>query len=1220
MSSTTSMKLEINDKRSIAVELKPSPFHNLLAYEPINIERLVKLINSNLLARISNEIYEQIYENEKNQLITYLQRWDGEKCVISYEKKEVGRCKARAGMCLLNIRRQIRHTIARDTMVDIDIDNCHPVLMIQMLDKIGFDAPCLKSYVSNRQQWFDIVNNAYGILEKNGYDAIQRKELPKNLFIRLLYLGQIFKWISDMKLDKNVPIPIEILRFQDELKRIGMKFMELNPALAEEFQKKKRQIDASNNRKRDNLIKKIREEYPSVVFTDSNESIDITGMSDDQIMKAYRDDRIKLFKDALNKTNDVKFDYLNVPGSLTSTVMQQKENEILEVIYTYLVSIDVIDDRRIFALCADGLMISKDKYSTELLSDLERVIQEKTGFKVKLSMKEMNQGYTDEELDSNQISNSYRFGEVNTELIQCIHDVCRTPMEKYMNSDYGSDFNPSNVVMLNDMVSYSMKAIGSYKCSICNVQHKSGSMRTVCSELSGNISVKCHSKSRLIWFDSCGDKLDKIGRKAKCSSVVEDLFAVNTFGLTLIHENSRYIGFDDSACNYIDRLEYRKKFLVLSAQMGKGKTTFLKYFLQWRENYRREQVINAFFNGDQALSDKLSDRPRLSYLFISQRKTFTNFVCAEFPDLKSYLNIGSEGYDEHDRVCIQIESLHKTNRRYDVVVIDEVETVLSQFSSSTMKKCQGSFAVFKEVIRNAESVVCADAFVMQRTVDFLSSFVEDKSDIVFIRNTKLFLEGRKAIQISQDKFNGHLCDSLSSGNRIVNVSSSRSDLIDLEALLREQCTEESIQTYDRYCKKSDLSRVNETWENLDYVGYTPVIQTGISYTGKSFDVCYANLKSSNLCRDAMQMLLRARHLNKNEIYFSLNKRLILNANDSRMFSNYNDFLGDSKDRILSLVCLLKENKKANKGLIDTLENMLVTTDKDLMRILWHNLRESVVSSTYYNMMCIYLLKIQGYDVVLLPEGTTKDRKADREGRDLVNEYLGIEDIDTDVCTKYSNLKMQDKAGKEQCLSVDKFYFESILVPDVSLEVKAKLFFSYFQVSGNRSKIENVRYEKGNLSYEAIVDRDVCKADSIASKLRMTAVKLKHIREFNRILGLRDSSHVGAIVDKDIVQGDFTDYIKANIHELRNVFGHKLHLDGRQAVDSARDVTKFLCDVYKMWSGLTFKTFGPQKKGCYTQYKSGGDPLIDSFKAYKSSPSVVVNIDNVIESQESTGEF
>ncbi|RYH11926.1 hypothetical protein EON65_38500 [archaeon] len=152
-----------------------------------------------------------------------------------------------------------------------------------------------------------------------------------------------------------------------------------------------------------------------------------------------------------------------------------------------------------------------------------------------------------------------------------------------------------------------------------------------------------------------------------------------------------------------------------------------------------------------------------------------------------------------------------------------------------------------------------------------------------------------------------------------------------------------------------------------------------------FDICYANLKSSNLARDAMQMMMRCRNLIDNAVYFAISKRQIYNTSNIEMFNTFAIFEGERFDKTHMLIDELKKNLLRNGEMIDMLEKSLMTTDKLLLRVIWHNLREHMLSQCHYNSMRILLLKKQGYDVSLLSD---EDHNKDR-----VKEVLNLKYVD-----------------------------------------------------------------------------------------------------------------------------------------------------------------------------------------------------------------------------------
>ena len=120
-------------------DLTLKPYENLLngmvMYEPINRPLLEKLINSDLLKlTVKNPFV--YYQNEKKHLEAYRDIINpAGYAVVTYNKSSnnpYGRCDPAGSLGLHSIRREIRHTLTEQLYIDIDIENAHPQLLLQI--------------------------------------------------------------------------------------------------------------------------------------------------------------------------------------------------------------------------------------------------------------------------------------------------------------------------------------------------------------------------------------------------------------------------------------------------------------------------------------------------------------------------------------------------------------------------------------------------------------------------------------------------------------------------------------------------------------------------------------------------------------------------------------------------------------------------------------------------------------------------------------------------------------------------------------------------------------------------------------------------------------------------------------------------------------------------------------------------------------------------------
>ena len=353
---------------SLTLKQQENILDGITLYEPIDTSTLEKLINSNLLKKtFNNPVSKKLYSTEKSHLIHYRDIIENGKAVVKYDKYKnnpFGRSNPKGALGLFSIRREIRHTLAKDEFEDVDIDNAHPHVQMQILNANNIDCDLLKSYSSNREDWFNIVRDAYKIGDRR--DVKEKKglfkDIPKNLFIRILYGGGIWKWKKDWGIPESYKTPQKLLDFIAEVDRISKVIVDANPELVD-------------------IVKKVKIQQGK---------IDADGFYT-QTEKEIKEQKKK-----------VKF---NLNGSVCSFFLQEKEVLILEHIFKYCVSKEYIKDN-IAVLCADGIMIQKKYYKPSLLKELEILVKLKTGFELKFSNKAMDEDYL-EVLDKHLIFDLY---------------------------------------------------------------------------------------------------------------------------------------------------------------------------------------------------------------------------------------------------------------------------------------------------------------------------------------------------------------------------------------------------------------------------------------------------------------------------------------------------------------------------------------------------------------------------------------------------------------------------------------------------------------------------------------------------------------------------------------------------------------------------------------------------------------------------------------------
>jgi hypothetical protein len=225
------------ESQKLTLTLKPvkTVLNKIVCREKVDITILNKLINSSLLKdTFNNSIVSKIYANEKEQLLKYKSIIDTNGYAnVKYNKtKDIsfGRVFPNKSLGFISIRREIRQTLAKNYYVDIDVENCHPTMLLQICEHFGLECKVIKKYVSNRDKYLKHCINEYGI----------DREQAKRLFIILLYGGSLDKWYKDNNIEiVDNSLTRFLCYFEKTIKAIGNILAANNKMIVDELQNKK---------------------------------------------------------------------------------------------------------------------------------------------------------------------------------------------------------------------------------------------------------------------------------------------------------------------------------------------------------------------------------------------------------------------------------------------------------------------------------------------------------------------------------------------------------------------------------------------------------------------------------------------------------------------------------------------------------------------------------------------------------------------------------------------------------------------------------------------------------------------------------------------------------------------------------------------------------------------------------------------------------------------
>ena len=131
---------------------------------------------------------------------------------------DIGRQYAEGSLSLQNFKKNIRETLVYDTHDDIDIDNCHFVLLTQYCEKNNIVCKEVNDYVNFRNKKLQELMDTFKISRK----------VAKQFVIIILYGGKIDYFCQTQGFDLSVELPRWVVAMEEEMGKITKMVCSLN--------------------------------------------------------------------------------------------------------------------------------------------------------------------------------------------------------------------------------------------------------------------------------------------------------------------------------------------------------------------------------------------------------------------------------------------------------------------------------------------------------------------------------------------------------------------------------------------------------------------------------------------------------------------------------------------------------------------------------------------------------------------------------------------------------------------------------------------------------------------------------------------------------------------------------------------------------------------------------------------------------------------------------
>ena len=430
-----------------------------------------------------------------------------------------------------------------------------------------------------------------------------------------------------------------------------------------------------------------------------------------------------------------------------------------------------------------------------------------------------------------------------------------------------------------------------------------------------------------LWHNKNVDSIGKIFYYARMSNEeryyeIIDEFQQNKNKNLLLdlynrHNFKKYVNYIEKESQFVDwELLKDGRIVFIDSAMGTGKTFAIKEYIKYtqhqlNENYKNWKIqddkyksyvirnqnhkhitnkLEKYFDVSEPTQLVPVEKPKTKYriLAISSRKSFASFICQEL-DISNYIEC--EAPYVENKICVQLESISKLNDyEYDLVLLDEIESILKQFSSTTMMGLyEETFDSLDYILKHANKIICADAFISLRSIEFMNNYSEyfnknnkENQLIKYIHNPiKKEQYNVSVIQYNKhgmQKAIEHILRLLEEGKNVYAPSSMKSFVINLENNIPKEM-EKSCKFYhadtDKKQDAIDIKNANDLWLTKQLLSVSPTMTNGISFSPKDefnndiihFDNTVQFVSNTSCCsRDLFQQLLRVRHLKSKHIY------------------------------------------------------------------------------------------------------------------------------------------------------------------------------------------------------------------------------------------------------------------------------------------------------------------------------------------------------------------
>lgn len=270
----------------------------------------------------------------------------------------------------------------------------------------------------------------------------------------------------------------------------------------------------------------------------------------------------------------------------------------------------------------------------------------------------------------------------------------------------------------------------------------------------------------------------------------------------------------------------------------------------------------------------LKEHPNATCLLISYRRAMASDCRGKYRGIcfKEY----RADYKKHEmivdeRVICQVESMRRVSlQSYDLVLLDEVESIVNQFTSKYTSV--GTMPSIRWHLRHARKIVGIDALLKDKSILDIKNILGPKykyNPTIIINTKKTHCNDVIDLAHTIAHAEQHVYIALDNNKKIFVFTNKIKYSKKLSLALQTKYPNKKIGIYNSETSREDMAKledVNKAWGDLDILIYTNTIEAGISFELSHFDIGFGML-CNNSCGivSALQMKDRVRDVASNRI-------------------------------------------------------------------------------------------------------------------------------------------------------------------------------------------------------------------------------------------------------------------------------------------------------------------------------------------------------------------